>query len=257
MKYGLGLVLGDQWNIEEDTINNPDRFAQKKYLIEHGTFQGRLLREHGLWDTLAHVLTKPALDFIREEGTFYHYLHGNPNAANQALFMLDMLATMNCGLVTIQGGTETIMHHMLKTIPAASIHLSTTITHLAEKSDGVDTSLTLFANNHEIRCNAAVLACPQNALKRISGLPARALPLLNSVMTVNLFKIFVVLADPPWNEYTLPAPNSLASKAPCREIHFGYNKNNKTGSVLIYGDEPTLNYWSPFARMYLYVCTCM
>ena len=68
LKYGLTKVLEDQWDVEHDSINIPDRDRQKELLKKNGTFQGRPLYRHGLWDTLAHVLSKEAIDFLQHKG---------------------------------------------------------------------------------------------------------------------------------------------------------------------------------------------
>jgi monoamine oxidase len=69
---------------------------------------------------------------------------------------------------------------------------------------------------------------------------------LNSVFVIKLFKIFVILENPPWNEDNIPLPNHHADKLPCREIHYSYNKENNTGMVMIYGDVPSIYYWRTF-----------
>lgn len=83
LKYGLKEVLGKQWDLDRDDFHDPKRRARKAWLKKNGTFQGRPLFQHGLWDTLAHVLSKEALDFLIAKATFYHMIHTNPNAADQ------------------------------------------------------------------------------------------------------------------------------------------------------------------------------
>ena len=68
LKYGLTKVLEDQWDVEHDSIGTPDRDRQKELLKKNGMFQGRPLYRHGLWDTLAHVLSKEAIDFLQHKG---------------------------------------------------------------------------------------------------------------------------------------------------------------------------------------------
>jgi monoamine oxidase len=68
LKYGLSRVLEDQWCVETDDMHNPGRDAVKEWIKKSGTFQGRFLHDHGLWDTLAHVLSKDAIDFMQSKG---------------------------------------------------------------------------------------------------------------------------------------------------------------------------------------------
>lgn len=68
LKHGLAAVLGAQWDLARDNVGDASRPARKAWLRRHGTFQGRPLHAHGLWDTLAHVLSKPALDWLQQKG---------------------------------------------------------------------------------------------------------------------------------------------------------------------------------------------
>lgn len=251
LKYGIQCVLGDQWNVETDDINDPGRDAKKLWLKREGMFQGRYLHKHGLWDTLAHVLSKNALDYMSSKGTFYHMLHLNPNAADQICFMLDILATAKDQLITIEGGTSTLTDRLMKGIPNVSVMFYCQVSKYIENSDG--TVNVLFTDGDGegeedvVRCMHLIFTCQKKAYKHIDGFPSHIKTMLiDSVMVVKLFKIFVVFDNPPYDENTIPIANHNADKVPCRELHYGFDAIHKTGMVMLYGDCPYLNYWRSF-----------
>lgn len=249
LKYAIAQILGDQWDLDGDNICDPARPQKKKWLLKHGLFQGRLLHKHGLWDTLAHVLCKEAIDYIREDGTFYHMIHTNPNAANHVIFILDMLATQKLGLVTIDGGSMRLIDTIYDKISHKfDIMIDSHVSHFTHDEHGVIGVHIQGIEQKIINCKHLILTCPKNALKTIGGFDQKTIDLFNSVVTVNLFKIFVVLDNPPWDETSIPKANTHAHLVPCREVHYDYDIQTKTGMIMLYGDEPTLNYWSPFCQ---------
>ena len=239
-KHAFCKILGDQWDLETDNVNDKDRILKKQWIRNNGMFQGRLLHNHGLWDTLAHVLSKSAIDFIRENGSFYHMIHSNPNAANQMLFIMDMLATQEKGLVTIDGGSSQLISTL-----ANGTRDKVKMFSGAEVTDVNDNGFVVKAQQ-EILCDHMLFTCPKNALERIRGFPADVYPLLDSVLVVDLYKIFIIIENPPWTKETVPRPNTNVGLLPCREVHYGYDAETQTGMVMLYGDDPTLRYWSAF-----------
>lgn len=249
LKYALRMILGDQWDIDADDVYDSKRLAKKRWLLNNGMFQGRFLHRHGLWDTLAHVLSKEAIDYIREDGTFYHMIHANPNAANHCLFILDMLATQQHGLVTIEGGTMTLIDSLYKHIhDHCDMMINSSVCGFTYGEDGiVNVNIRCNQTSESLFCRHLVCACPKNSMKYIQGFDLDIVKLMDSsVITVQLFKIFIIVDNPPWDENSIPRPNTNAHLLPCREIHYDFDKEVGTGMIMLYGDEPTLNYWSPF-----------
>jgi hypothetical protein len=248
LKFALKRVLDEQWNVDHDNIHSPGRDKRKTWLKKYGTFQGRHLNQHGLWDTLAHVLSKEALDYLQHKGTFYHMLWLNPNAADQICFMLDILATANLNLITVDGGSYNLINVLLRKYhgnPNINIQLETCVYGIEE----LNNQAVVSTSNGELICDHVIFTCQKNAYASIRGFSTNIRELLdNSVMIVELFKIFIVIEDPPFDECTIPNPNYNADKVPCREIHYGYDTKTKTGMIMIYGDMPCLNYWSPFIK---------
>jgi hypothetical protein len=245
-------VLGEQWDVARDDVAAPGRDARKAWLRRHGTFQGRPLWAHGLWDTFAHVLSKAALDFLQQRGTFFHCVNLNPAAADAISFMLDVLATSRASLVSVEGGSQRIVDALLARVaqqPGVDIRLGAAVAELRCAAPGKPDAVSLLLEDgSRVSARRVLLTGQQARLQALRGMPPELQPLLESVMLVRLFKIFAILVDPPWCACSVPCPNYGADKLPCREIHYSYCSETKTGMVMLYGDEPSLHYWSAFLR---------
>jgi len=250
LKYALKKILDDQWDVENDIIHDKQRDQKKKWLKKYGVFQGRPLNSHGLWDTLAHVLSKEAMDYLQHKGTFYHMLSINPNAADQLCFMLDILATAKDNLITINGGSYQLIEKLLSklnTYSNVTILLNTSVIAYDDEKENNIVVHTTNSIKPNIECNHAIFTCQKNAYQYINGFPSTINTLFNSVLVVKLFKIFIILENPPFGkDGIIPGPNYNADKVPCREIHYSYSEHDKTGLIMLYGDIPSLNYWKPF-----------
>ena len=242
LAHGLGALLGDQWDVAHDDAAAPGREARKAWLRRHGAFQGRLLHAHGIWDCLAHVLSKAALDYLQVKGTFYHVIHLNPNAADCISFLLDVLATARAPLVAVDGGAQRItdaLRERLEAMPNVALRLGAAVAELRCRSadDGgttADVELVL-EDGSTVRARAALLTCQAARLRALRGMPPPLAPLLRSVFLVKLFKVFAVLEDPPWGARDVPPPNFGADKLPCREVHYSYSEESATGLVMVRG----------------------
>ena len=255
LKYGLKCILGNQWDVENDSIHDCTRDERKAWLKREGMFQGRYLYNHGLWDTMAHVLSKNALDYLLHKGTFYHMLHLNPNAADLICFMLDILATATDNLITIQGGTYQLIERLKDTVeqnPHTTVIYDTKVLGYQEEkgTDSRSVLVDIYDEHNQkqsvLTCKHLIFTCQKKAYDTIQGFPAYIKVALNSVLVVKLFKVFIVFTNPPFDENTIPLPNTHADKVPCREIHYGYDAKNRTGMIMLYGDAPYINYWRSF-----------
>lgn len=246
LKYALKSILHEQWDVDNDDIKDSTRNERKEWLKAHGRFQGSYLHEIGLWDALAHVLSKPAIDYIMHNGTFYHMIECNPNAADIIVFILDILATSKYHLITIEGGTDVITTKLYtKTREKVDFFLNSGVSEFVEEEDCIRIRLE---DGQNVSGKRMIFTCQKNALKSIGGwdkFPTVSQS-FESVFVIELYKIFVVLENPPWDATSIPKPNYNADKMPCREVHYYYNESNKTGMVMIYGDVPSVNYWRTF-----------
>ena len=247
LKHAFKKILDEQWDVENDDIHDMYRDEKKEWLKRYGTFQGQYIHMMGIWDILAHVLSKPALDYVVYNGTFYHMIAVNPNAADVICFILDIIATCKFHLITIDGGSNTLIEKLLKNVAK---HVDMKLDHNLETFLEFDENIELkFRNGEVTSCKRLILTCQQSGMQTIYGFDDDIKHYLNSVILVKLFKLFIVIENPPWDEDTIPSPNFNADKLPCREIHYYYNKTNKTGMVMLYGDVPTLNYWKSFVPL--------
>lgn len=256
LKHGLSKILKDQWNIDQDHIDDTKRDECKAWLKKNGTFQGRKLHDYGLWDILANVLSKNALDYIQHKGTFYHMLELNPNASDQICFMLDILATANYHLITMKNGSQKLIECLYEKLLSYPEERCKILLNKTVKSIEENEKLKINYTENEtmiekiLECDHVIFTCQKKAYYDIDfkfvekNYKNELKMLLNSVMNVYLYKIFVILENPPFDENTIPTPNYNATRIPCREIHYYYYKNNSTGMIMIYGDLPSLNYWS-------------
>jgi hypothetical protein len=94
-----------------------------------------------------------------------------------------------------------------------------------------------------------VLALPLSPLMKLRPfLPERVGDLVDSVTLVPLLKCFFAYENPLWDEST--PSQTRASSTPSREIHY-YFKNEggyRLGTVVVYGDAPSMHYWMPYVR---------
>lgn len=250
LKHGLKCILGNQWDVENDCIHDITRDHRKAWLKKEGMFQGRYLHNHGLWDTMAHALSKNALDYLLHKGTFYHMLHLNPNAADLICFMLDILATATDNLITIEGGTYRLIDALQDAVASVRIVYDTKVLAFSEQKNGL-IRLDIEEGGTEttektLTCKHVIFTCQKKAYDHIHGFSPEIRSALNSVLVVKLFKVFIIFTNPPFDEHTIPIPNTHADKVPCREIHYGYDAVNKTGMIMLYGDCPHINYWRSF-----------
>jgi hypothetical protein len=79
-------------------------------------------------------------------------------------------------------------------------------------------------------------------------LPENIGELVDSVIPIPLVKCFFVKENPWWDENTLP--HIRTSSTPAREIHYTFKKDTSRnlGLVLVFGDPPSMHYWTPFVQ---------
>jgi Flavin containing amine oxidoreductase len=247
IKLATKKILGSQWDVDNDDITDKSRDNRKKILKSTAKFNGKFLYEQGLWNVVAQVLSKEAVDFIMQKGTFYHMFHINPNAADHICFNLDVLATIKSHLITIDNGSYTIINTLYNKVKSfANIILEHPLLEYIE--DEENKYIKLVFPEKSWYCNRLIITCQKSGLEMIKGFPTSISSLFNSVMIVELFKIFIIVKNPPWKENNTPPPNYKADNLPCREIQYNYDATNDMGMIMIYGDVPSTNYWRCFIQ---------
>ena len=107
----------------------------------------------------------------------------------------------------------------------------------------------LTSTTVKVLAKHVVLALPRCPLMQLRPLlPEHIGELVDSVIPIPLVKCFFVNENPWWNEST--PPQTRASSTPAREIHYAFRKDgsSKRGIVMVYGDPPSMNYWTPFVQ---------
>lgn len=162
-------------------------------------FFGRPLWEQGLWNALGRVVSHNALRYIVMEGSFFHFIHENPDAAAWMITWGKMLQ-MNPNLRTIRHGMQSLTETMLECLRQrdADIHRAHVLTAL-ERYDQ-ERVLLHFSEGQTCIAKHVVLALPEHCLARISGLPPGIRTMFGSVLDIPLLKCFFVVEDPWWDE---------------------------------------------------------
>lgn len=223
------------------------------YVRNEAQYGGTPLHQMGFWNALSLVLSHRAVSKIIHFGTFYHVVHYNPNAAEWIIFWLRELHPRD-ELVGVRQGAEAIVRELVRidaaSQPLTSLHLNHRLTALHPEPDG-RVSLEFKAGRGTVIASARhiVLALPRSPLMQLrSQLPERIAELVDSVIPIPLVKCFFVSENPWWDEST--PIQARASSTPSREIHY-YVRNvgsNKRGMVMVYGEPPSMHYWTPFVQ---------
>lgn len=210
------------------------------YVRNKAEYNGKSLHQIGLWNALSLVLSHRAVSKIIHCGTFYHVIHFNPNAAEWIIFWLRGSHPNDELVSRLESATE----------PSVSLNLDHRLTALFPQSDG--RVLLEFKTDHttvKVLAKHVVLALPRCPLMQLRPqLPDHIGELVDSVIPIPLVKCFFVNEDPWWDEYT--PPQTRISSTPAREIHYTFRKDgsSKRGIVMVYGDPPSMHYWTPFVQ---------
>ncbi|PPK75931.1 flavin-dependent amine oxidoreductase [Methylobacter tundripaludum] len=215
---------------------------QLESIRRESIFFGQPLWEQGLWNTLGRVISHNALRYIVMEGSFFHFIHENPNAATWLITWVKMLQ-MSPNLRTIRHGMQSLADAMQERLHqrGAEIHRARVLTSL-ERYDR-ERLLLHFSEGQTCIAKHVVLALPEHCLVRINGLPPGIRSMFGSVLDIPLLKCFFVVEDPWWDE---DIPHLDMPNLPAREVH--YQKRDGKGLVMVYADRPYLNFWSQYLR---------
>jgi hypothetical protein len=230
------------------------------YVRNRAEYNGKPLYQLGFWNALSLVLSYSAVDKIIHYGTFYHLVHFNPNAAEWIIFWLRGLHPYD-ELVGVKQGVEAIVRELVHRLNgldesnstsehSVPLHLNHRLTALFPQPDG-RVLLEFEADHAAVKALArhVVLAIPRSPLMQLRHLfPGHIGELVDFVIPIPLLKCFFVSENPWWDESTPVQTRALST--PAREIHY-YFKNagsSKRGIVMVYGDQPSMNYWKPFVQ---------
>lgn len=231
LQRALNMSEDELFHVTEDELDNIRR---------HGRHKGDFLWKQGLWNVFSDVLSYDALKYMIMEGSFFHFIHENPNASGWMLTWVQMMQ-MSKYLRGMKNGIKRLTDAMLKRVleKGVSVHNNHMLQALAPSGHG---EIKLFFNTgHTVLAKEVILAIPPRSLSTLKGLPANISGLLDSVMDIPLLKCFFVIQHPWWDK---DIPNEEVTSLPARELHY-WSREGK-GNVMIYADRPYINFWSQY-----------
>ena len=238
--YGMKKVLRNQWDFECTSVHDIDIEVKKNVLKKYGHFEHKPLYHYGILDVFKKVLSEEALNYVLTEGYFYYMIDKNPNAAEHICFLIDLLESLRWEFVSVKDGVHTVVERIAECVKeSATVTCGMKITKVKETQH--DTYEAIFADGHIVTCRHIVMTMPPEALSRVDGISHITAPILKKQLTpVQLFKIFVVVENPPWND---EGTTDVVSQFPCREVIYQMDKNSNEGMIMFYGDERYRKYW--------------
>jgi len=251
------------------------------------------LSEVGLWNALNEVLSAAAVSKIRDYGRFYHLVHENPSALEWGIFWLRGLSDRGGLMWQVDpeahpSGVSTLVDRLVEQLragpgsgggAAGRVYLELGQEVLGIRHGPHPTTVVLdvrdrgTARDYVLEAAHLILALPQMPLKRLAALfPDRIRDDLDSVLTLDLLKAFLVAEDPWWGRIEEEAPSDRptgrpagrpatvgdevggaaqrhAGLVPARELHFKRPKTvdgRTVGMAMLYTDRPAISFWAPF-----------
>lgn len=249
LTFALEKILGDEWDIEGDRLSAPGRDTKKMSWKKNATFNGRLLRDQGIWNVFSQVLTYHAVETVREKGAFYNLKNANQNAAEWIDFLLDYRLLAAPSYVPV-GGMEALTKRLLEAVKGigVNVHLNEELVDFFACSPAIlNLKFNNTSSNIESQLQAArlVLALPQGPLIKLTHrLPKHVQARLSAVVGVPMCWVYAVVANPPWG---LDASPSTGEGIPARAAHFSLlceEGREPVGVVGLYCDTPWAAYWA-------------
>jgi len=237
----IRLAIQRVLNLSEDEILKMNT-EEMEYIRHKGKYKGEFLWEQGLWNVFSDEISFDAIKFLIMNGSFYHLVHENPNAAEWIITMIKMFQ-MSENLKGIKNGMQKITDSMLERVKEKGVivHKKHILQAIKTQKGG---NVELYFNNGRIfKARHVILAIPPHSLKSINGLPEEIRSMLACVMEIPLLKCFFIIKDPWWKENI---PNEGMTTFPARELH--YFKQEDKGSIMVYSDRPYINFWSKYVN---------
>jgi hypothetical protein len=239
LKYATSKILQEQWDVENDTLKNPFRNARKLWIKTHGKYKNEYLYNMGLWDLLAWELSKAALDYVIQYGTFYHTISSNANAAEMLVYILDILVTLRVRYEKTPLSNFCELAKKLEDVVNIKYRMDPVVAFLKAQDKTI-----VSMRNEIVMCKDIIFTCNVKQLMNISGFDVSVQSLIQkAIFDMTVIKITSKIENPPWNSLTCPYSNYGTHKIPCRELFYYYEEMNNTGTVVLYADAPFCNYW--------------
>ena len=238
--FGIRKILQGQTCNFKKNSNEQTRTKLKQIVRETAKFKGKFLYEYGILDLLKEVLSEECINFILQEGHFYYMIDKNTNAAEHVCMFLDLFALFKWDFVSVKGGMHIIIEKLHRHVSdKIKIHYRNQLLHL-EQLKKTNLYKLAFDTGVNIVCKHVIFTVPPDHISHIEGIPRQICNLMKfNLKRVKLFKIFVIIENPPWADGTM----ELMSDVPCREVQQFVDNSNNEGMLVFYGDEPLRKLW--------------
>ncbi|MCH9757362.1 MAG: FAD-dependent oxidoreductase [Gammaproteobacteria bacterium] len=253
LEFGLQKILGHQWDVQGDTLDNPKRSAALDELKKTAAHKNKPLHQQGVWNVFSDVLSYEAIEFLREKGAYYNMKNDNHNAANWIAFLLDFRLLAQSSYIPVGGMVQAI-----RLIEAELISLGVDFyfEHHLDDMTQQDPATTLLSFSHtssehavtQFTAEHVVLAMPQYPLKKLAScFPKTIRTLLDSIMPIPILWVTATMKNPPWK---LGAKPTNGEYAPIRTAHLEYKERDgeSYGLAMFYCDAPWHQYWRHFVK---------
>jgi hypothetical protein len=164
---------------------------------------GEFVYNQGSWNAFSDVLSHAAVRKVPDQGTFFHLLPENPNAAEWLIFWLRALTTEErSSLVRTEGGSQALPTALLGELRKFPDRVAVRTRHrLTSLTDGGDGRVRLrFVGGAEVVEDTdrdPILALPQAPLKQLAGgFPEDIRQDLDAVYGFPLLKCLFVVERP-------------------------------------------------------------
>lgn len=229
-----------------------DAFDELRLGVKH---RGIALWKQGFWNAISKELSPSAILYLRNEGTFYHLLPDNPNAAEWAIFWLRYFKNDSLHLKTFELGTASLVMTLcarLEARPNVVLRSSVEVTVVEPAVD--PTAVHIRARDRrsgdecDVEVDHCILALPLAPLRRLDAhFPQQIRDDLSFVLGFPLLKCFLATSRPWWRVGT--PTHAGASAVPTRELHYwGGIADPRGGLVMLYTDHPATEYWKEYVE---------
>lgn len=248
----VGKKLSDKLSREDwDRIKKDPAFR----------FEGKPLHEQGFWNVLAKIVSAEAYKMLTEAGGYFT-LTANWNAAEAASFIgLDFIAA---SYETLRDGYDAQVAAMANDFTQAEgkIWGYSELVKFDKRSEG---GLLLTMRNRDPRftgedrtftvvADHLILAMPRHGLERLElhgtrfdlEVPANAdqRGLVNAVMTMPAFKLFMLFDNAWWQRMGLTSGRSVCDLPIRQTYYFGTESGRAHGLLMTsYNDAETVSFW--------------
>lgn len=239
--------------LQEEDYQNIREYAEFEY--ENGDRVP--LWQMGFWNLMSDVLSHDAVMKLRDQGSFYHLIPENPNAAEWLVFWLRALKTSR-KLQGIEGGMSSLINRMKKKMPAGrSIKTDHKLVSMRVDDDTSRIRLTFESENGtslpEVIARHVILALPKAPLQKVVARSAQSFSSeirnhLDRCSGFPMTKVFVVVKQRWWEEDQ--RANMYAGRVPTRELHYWKSRveGSRRGMIMAYADRPGANFWANYVR---------